>query len=389
MSLLNTQSVDDLSWMQRARALALRGLGHVSPNPLVGCVVVSEAGEVLGEGWHERYGEPHAEPHALADARARGATDDDLRAATVYVTLEPCAHQGKTPPCADLLIQTDVRRVVVGMRDPFPAVDGKGIEKLRATGIDVTVGVDAQACWRMNEAFVHHVRTGRPLVTLKIAQTLDGYTATQSGDSKWITSEESRRHVHRLRATSDAVLVGSGTARADDPHLTVRHTTGPQPFRIVLDRAGDLPPSLHVFRDEYAASTVAIVAPDADPAYADALQSSGGRVLHIPTDGEHLDLASLLDALGRGDAGVPVQSLLVEGGPRLASALLSAPHADRLLAFIAPIWLGDGRAAFSGNAPARMDDATRWPESNWTTIGDDALLTAYRHAAPDWIAENQ
>ncbi len=389
MPLLDTQAVDDLGWMQRARALALRGLGHVSPNPLVGCVVVSKSGDMLGEGWHERYGEAHAEPNALADARARGATDDDLRAATVYVTLEPCAHQGKTPPCADLLIQTGVRRVVVGMRDPFPAVDGKGIEKLRAADIEVTVGVDAQACWRMNEAFVYHVRTGRPLVTLKIAQTLDGYSATTSGDSKWITSEASRRHVHRLRAASDAVLVGSGTARADDPRLTVRHTTGPQPLRIVLDRTGDLPPSLHLFSDEHAASTVAIVAPDANPAYADALQSSGGRLLRIPTDGEHLDLSALLDALGRGDAGAPVHSLLVEGGPRLASALLRAPLADRLLTFIAPIWLGDGRPAFSGDAPNRMADAARWPETRWDTIGDDALLTAYRHTAPDWIADNQ
>jgi diaminohydroxyphosphoribosylaminopyrimidine deaminase/5-amino-6-(5-phosphoribosylamino)uracil reductase len=227
--MLNSQSVDDLSWMQRARALAERGAGHVSPNPLVGCVVVSERGDVLGEGWHARYGERHAEPAALADARSRGASDADLQAATVYVTLEPCAHWGKTPPCADLLAETAPRRVVVGLRDPFPAVDGKGIERLRAAGIEVTCGVDAEACWRQNEAFVHHVTTGRPLVTLKIAQTLDGFSATHSGDSQWVTGEQSRAHVHRLRATLDAVLVGSGTALADDPRLTVRLASGRQP----------------------------------------------------------------------------------------------------------------------------------------------------------------
>ncbi len=385
MPLLSTQSVDDLAWMQRARALALRGAGHVSPNPLVGCVVVSPSGTMLGEGWHERYGEPHAEPNAIADARRRGATSDDLHASTVYVTLEPCAHQGKTPPCADLLIRTGVRRVVIGTRDPFAAVDGKGIERLRAAGIDVTVGIDAVNCWRMNEAFAHHIRTGRPLVTLKIAQTLDGFSATRSGDSKWVTSEESRRHVHRLRATTDAVLVGSGTARADDPRLTVRLTTGPQPLRIVLDRAGELPPDLHLFSDEYAASTVAVVAPNADPAYASALQSAGGRLLPILADGAHLDLRALLGALGRGDIGTPIQSLLVEAGPRLASAMLDLNLADRLLAFVAPVWLGDGQRSFSGDAPDRMAEATRWPETEWSIIGGDALLTAYRHAAPEWI----
>ncbi len=388
MPLLNTQSVDDLAWMQRARALALRGAGHVSPNPLVGCVIVSESGDVLGEGWHERYGEPHAEPNAIADARSRGATDDDLRASTVYVTLEPCTHQGKTPPCADLLIRTGVRRVVIGMRDPFPAVNGRGMERLREAGITVTIGVDGVNCWRMNEAFAHHVRTGRPLVTLKIAQTLDGFSATQTGDSQWITSEESRRHVHRLRATTDAVLIGSGTARADDPLLTVRHTTGPQPLRIVLDREGALSPDLHLFGDEHAASTVAVVGPDADPAYAKALVRAGGRVLRIPLSGDHLDLSALLDALGSGDAGTPVQSLLVEAGPRLASALLLHELADRLLAFVAPIWLGGGRPAFSLDPPDRMADAVRWPETEWTTFGSDALLTAYRHTAADWPDED-
>ena len=388
MPLLNTQSVSDLAWMQRARALALRGAGYVSPNPLVGCIVVSASGDVLGEGWHERYGHPHAEPNAIADARSRGATDDDLAASTVYVTLEPCAHQGKTPPCADLLIQTGVRRVVIGMRDPFPAVDGRGIDRLREAGIDVTVGVDAANCWRMNEAFAHHVRTHRPLVTLKIAQTLDGFSATQTGDSQWVTSEESRRYVHRLRAQSDAVLVGSGTARADNPRLTVRHTSGPQPLRIVLDREGALPTSLHLFADEHAPSTVAVVAPGAEPAYADALESAGGRVVRVPTLGDHLDLSALLGALGGGEAGAPVQSLLVEAGPRLASALLAQEIADRLLAFVAPIWLGGGQRSFSLNAPDRMADAVRWPHTEWTIVGGDALLTAYRHPTPDWIAQS-
>ena len=244
--------------MRRALTLAERGAGAVSPNPLVGAIVVGEDGTVLGEGWHGQYGGPHAEVWAVRDVERRhGATA--LRSSTLYVTLEPCSHFGKTPPCADLIVEKGIPRVVVGMIDPFPAVAGRGIERLRAHGVEVTVGVLEQACKRLNEAFVHHVMTGRPLVTLKIAQTLDGSVATASGDSRWVTGEAARTLVHRWRAELDGVLVGRGTAAADDPALTVRHVEGRQPVRVVLDRKGTLRPDLKLFTDEHAAQTVAVV----------------------------------------------------------------------------------------------------------------------------------
>ncbi len=211
--------------MRRALTLAARGTGAVSPNPRVGCVIVDEAGQVIGEGWHGRYGGPHAEVWAIRDATARHGADA-LRGATLVVTLEPCAHHGKTPPCADLIVETGIPRVVVGTRDPFPAVDGRGIERLRAAGVAVTVGVEQDACRRLNDAFAFHARTGRPYVALKVAQTLDGVAATEAGHSRWVTGPEARARVHAWRAGFDAVLIGAGTARADDPALTVRDAEG-------------------------------------------------------------------------------------------------------------------------------------------------------------------
>lgn len=381
------------AWMDRAIALARRGEGHVSPNPMVGCVVVDADGDIVGEGGHGRYGGPHAEVEAIADAERH---DADLTRCTVVVTLEPCAHTGKTPPCADLLVAKRVGRVVVGMRDPFPRVDGRGIERLRAAGIDVTVGVREAECQRLVEAFTTHVRTGRPLVTLKLAQTLDGFAATTTGDSRWVTGEAARRRVHELRAAADAVLVGTGTARDDDPALTLRHgVTGTQPLRIVLDRAGVLPADLTLFTDAFAQRTVGVVdaarcgrGPCAP--WADALRSAGGTVLPIPTTDGHLGLGALLDRLGAGEGlpphpddppgspPRPVQSLLVEAGPGLASALVEADLVDRLLVFIAPMHVGRGRPALDLPPVSRMADATRWSDAAWEVFGDDVLMTARR-----------
>lgn len=382
--------------MRRCLDLAARGSGHVSPNPRVGCVLVDEAGQVLGEGWHGRFGGPHAEAEAIRDAEARHGADA-LRRATLVVNLEPCAHHGKTPPCADLILQKGIVRVVVGMRDPFPAVAGRGLERLHAGGVDVTVGVLESACRRFNEAFTVHVETGRPLVVLKVAQTLDGFVATRTGDSRWVTGVPARTRVHALRALLDAVLVGATTARTDDPALTVRHDVrGPhtpgapagvaprQPLRVVLDRAGTLPTTLRLFTDEHAARTVAVVAKDARPAYAGALLDRGGSVIRLPAHEGRLDLGALLDVLGAGEGlpeGVrPVQSLLVEAGPGLASALVAADLVDRLLVFVAPKLLGAGVPAFQLPGPDRMDDARTWPETTWEPVGADVLFTAYRHA---------
>ena len=379
--------------MDRALALARRGTGHVSPNPRVGCVIVNDAGETLGEGWHGRYGGPHAEVEAVRDAEARHGPGA-VRGATVVVTLEPCAHTGKTPPCADLLVETGAARVVVGMRDPFPRVDGRGIERLAAAGIDVTVGVREAACARLVEAFTTHVRTGRPFVTLKVAQTLDGFAATATGDSRWITGEAARRRVHELRAASDAVLVGTGTARGDNPALTLRHgVAGTQPLRVVLDRAGTLPADLALFTDAFAHRTVGVAEATrrATAPWAGALAAAGGAVLRVPTGADgRLDLGALLDRLGAGDGlpshpadlvGAPprpVQSLLVEAGPGLAAAFLAADLVDRWLVFVAPALVGSGRPALGVSPVARMADAHRWTDVTWEPLGGDVLLTTRR-----------
>ncbi|MDT0631267.1 bifunctional diaminohydroxyphosphoribosylaminopyrimidine deaminase/5-amino-6-(5-phosphoribosylamino)uracil reductase RibD [Rubrivirga litoralis] len=379
-------TTDDDRWMDRALALAARGAGAVSPNPLVGAVVVSPGGAVWGEGWHGAWGGPHAEVWAVRDAERNGY-GDRLTEATLYVTLEPCSHTGKTPPCTSLVLDRGFRRVVVAHEDPFPAVVGRGVRRLRAAGVDVAVGVRERAARRLNEAFLTHVRTGRPLVTLKTAATLDGQVAAASGDSRWVTGRPARALVHRMRADADAVLVGAGTAHADDPALTVRAAPlGPgqrQPLRVVLDRAGALPPGLALFTDG-AAPTVALVSDGAAPPYADALRRAGGAVLRVPERGGHLDLGAALDALGGGadlPNGVrPVQSLLVEAGPGLATALLAADLADRVCWFVAPKLLGAGTPALGSLGAGRMADALAFEDAVWETVGDDVLLRGYRRA---------
>jgi diaminohydroxyphosphoribosylaminopyrimidine deaminase / 5-amino-6-(5-phosphoribosylamino)uracil reductase len=370
---------DHNHWMSRCLELARRGAGHVSPNPMVGAVVVDAGGRLLGEGWHERYGGPHAEPNAVHMAEERHGAEA-LRDATLYVNLEPCSHFGKTPPCADLILEKRIPRVVAGMVDPSPKVAGQGIARLREHGVDITVGVLEQACRRLNEAFVHHVQTGRPLVTLKIAQTLDGRIATRSGDSKWISGEVSRRLVHRWRAELDGVLVGAGTAAADDPALTVRMVDGRQPVRVVLDRNGSLPPHLKLFSDGLAAETVAIVGEGTRPAYAEMLLAIGGRILDAPERDGHLDLLPVLERLGRegGRSGRPMQSLLVEAGLGLASALIRQDLADRLFLFTAPKVLGEGLPGISFPGPERMADALSFTESAWEQVGEDMLFRGYR-----------
>ncbi|MEL6446144.1 MAG: bifunctional diaminohydroxyphosphoribosylaminopyrimidine deaminase/5-amino-6-(5-phosphoribosylamino)uracil reductase RibD [Bacteroidota bacterium] len=369
------------AFMHRCLALARRGAGTASPNPLVGSVVVAPDGTVLGEGYHARYGEAHAEVNAIAAAEARHGTDA-LQSATLYVNLEPCSHHGKTPPCADLILHKGIPRVVVGMVDPFPRVAGGGIARLRAAGVDVTVGVLEAECQRLNEAFVHHVATGRPLVTLKVAQTLDGAIATRTGDSRWVSGEAARTLVHRWRSHLDGVLVGSGTARADDPALTVRHVEGRQPGRVVLDRTGGLAPTLRLFTDAHAAMTVVAVSEDAQPPYADALTDRGGTLLRVPTvadeDGDHLDLGAVLDALG---AGVgphrPMQSLLVEAGPGLATALFAQELVDRFFCFVAPKVVGAGTPVLHDLGISRMAEARTFADHRWEVVGEDMLFRGY------------
>jgi len=369
--------------MQRCLELARQGAGTVSPNPMVGAVLVAPDGRVLGEGAHQSYGGPHAEARAIRAAEQQHGADA-LRDATLYVNLEPCSHHGKTPPCSALILEKDIPRVVVGTIDPFPQAQGRGIQQLREQGVAVQIGVCEHACRRLNEAFFHHVETGRPLVTLKTAQTLDGRIATRTGDSQWITGTEARTLVHRWRAELDGVLVGRGTAESDDPRLTVRHVDGPQPLRLVLDRTGILPPDRTLFADDQADKTIAVEGEGRPrPTYADELEQSGGTLLRIPeTDDNHLDLPVLLRRLGTdgGRDAEPLQSLLVEAGPGLATALFRQDLVDRFFCFVAPKVVGEGIPALRDLGITEMDDALAFAEQTWTPVGDDMLLRGYRRA---------
>lgn len=332
---------EDRRWMQRALALAARGAGTTSPNPLVGCVVVRD-GEAVAEGWHERAGGPHAEVVALAaaDGRARGAA--------VYVTLEPCAHTGRTGPCTRALLEAGVARVVAAVADPHPLARG-GLDVLRAAGVDVELGVEGEAAARQNEVFLHVAASGRPFVTCKTAVSLDGRIAAADGTSQWLTSAPARQHAHALRAAADAVVVGSGTVLADDPQLTVRSEefAGTQPLRVVLDRRGRT--TGRTFRvDDEAAPTLRVR--DSD------------------------DLDGLLRRLR---AEHEVSSVLVEGGAEVLSAFLAAGLCDKLVVHVAPLLLGErGRPAVLGG-PGTLADAGRFRLDGVQQVGDDALLTLY------------
>lgn len=367
-------------WMARCLELARKGAGMVSPNPMVGAVLIGAGGELLGEGYHVRYGGPHAEPAAITEAEKKHGTERLLES-TLYVNLEPCDHFGKTPPCTRLILEKKIPKVVVGMEDPFPEVAGRGITRLREHGVDVRFGVLERACKRLNEAFVHHVTTGRPLVTLKTAQTLDGRVATRTGDSRWISGEESRRMVHTWRAELDAVLIGNRTARLDDPSLTVRHVTGRQPLRIVLDRAGTLPPDLKLLTDEHVQKTLVITSDSAHPSYETSFRDAGGSLLRLPTSEGHIDLHQLLERLGTdgGKDDVPLQSILLEAGPGLGTAFLRMNLVDRYFAFVAPKIIGNGVPVFDDLAIDKMNDAFVFAESTWESVGKDLLFRGFRH----------
>ncbi|ASQ90733.1 riboflavin biosynthesis protein RibD [Prosthecochloris sp. GSB1] len=324
--------------MSRCLELAVKGAGFVSPNPMVGSVIVCD-GRIVGEGFHQRFGGPHAEVNAIASV-----TDQDvLRRSTLYVNLEPCSHYGKTPPCSDLIVERGIPRVVVACRDPHEKVAGKGIDRLRAAGVEVVEGILEQDALRLNEAFMKSHRRRLPFVALKLAQTLDGKIATANGLSKWITGEASRREVHLMRSRYDAVLTGSGTVLADDPLLTVRHAEGRNPLRVVLDRELRLPPDAAVFGP--GAKTLLVTSNSAGGSLrASAFRDKG---VEITTAGEingSLDLSLVLRHLHeRG-----VLSVLVEAGGRLSSSFVREGLADKLYMFVAPkLFGGDGLSSFA------------------------------------------
>ena len=355
------------SMMGRAIALARRGIGKTAPNPPVGCVIVRE-GEIVGTGWHRQAGTPHAEIHALREA------GDRARGADVFVTLEPCSHYGKTPPCADALIAAGVGRVYAGTVDPNPRVAGEGIERLRAAGIPTFPGLRELECRRIIGPFIRHVTTGLPLVTVKSALTLDGKTATATGDSKWVTGEGARRHVHRLRAEHDVIMVGAGTVLADDPQLTCRLPRGGRdPLRVIVDSGLRTPPDAQVFRVKSSATTVMATVMQEGERCA-AYREQGADILICREEGGRVDLVDLLRQLGaRG-----FQSLLVESGGELAGELLRQGLIDRLILFYgAKLVGGEGRSPFAGPGVDRMSQAIPLQELEVRRFGDDLMVAGY------------
>lgn len=373
----NTYTESDRKWMQLALEIAEWGVGYVSPNPMVGCVIVDSEGNKIGQGYHERYGQAHAEVNAVESVTDRSL----LKNATVYVTMEPCAHQGKTPPCAELLAGLPIDRVVVAMQDPTAKVNGKGIKKLWENDIQVDVGLMKSEAERLNEFFLHYENYNRPFVTLKIAQTLDGYIAAPDGSSEWITGEDSREMVHEWRSRYDAVMVGRNTALLDNPRLTVRHVEGRQPRRIVIDGKLELPKDLNLFTDQYEEKTIILThnkekfENEADPMLS-MLQSDyfRGSTLLVPEKDGHTDLNEGLKKLA---AEHKMTSILVEAGQNLASALLRERLVDKVACFIAPKMLGGGTRSVMGMGIQHINEILTLRDTNWEPVGDDMLFTGY------------
>ncbi|WP_173981893.1 bifunctional diaminohydroxyphosphoribosylaminopyrimidine deaminase/5-amino-6-(5-phosphoribosylamino)uracil reductase RibD [Magnetospirillum sp. SS-4] len=356
--------------MRAALALARRGLGSVWPNPAVGCVIVRD-GRVVGRGWTQPGGRPHAETEALAMAGEAAAS------ATVYVTLEPCAHHGKTPPCAEALIAAGVTRAVVAVRDPDSRVAGRGIEMLRRAGIEVVEGLLADEAAEINAGFLLRITTGRPLVTLKLASTLDGRIATHSGESRWITGEAARRTGHLLRAENDVIMVGSGTAIADNPDLTCRlDGLGERsPVRVVVDGRLRLPLTSRLVATANDIPTWVLTLEDCDATRLRVFEDSGVDVIEIPAGPEgSIDLTQAMEALGESG----VTRVLVEGGAHLAAALLRADLVDRLIWFRAPRLMGgDGLPAAVAFGIDHLSQTPRFERVEIRPVGDD-LMEVYK-----------
>jgi len=362
----------DRAYMQRALDLAAQGLGRVEPNPMVGAVVVRDD-RVVGEGSHARFGGPHAEVIALhaAGPQARGAE--------LFVSLEPCCHFGKTPPCTDAILAAGVRRAVAAVTDPFPAVSGRGLARLREAGLDVTSGVLEEPARRLNAAFFKRQRTGLPLVIAKWAMTLDGRLATAAGDSRWISSEDSRRRVHEVRRIVDAVLVGAGTAMKDEPSLTVRHVEPfperGQPARVVLDERLAIDPHKEPARSARQAPVIVYTADEALARQADraaALRAAGCEVVAVAGEGEGVSSRAVLEDLGRRG----MSRVLVEGGARVFGSFLASRLVDRVMVFIGPRILGSAGAPgpVAGPDVRTIAESLQVEDLSTERIGPDVLI---------------
>lgn len=363
------------AYMTEAIELAKNGRGKVAPNPLVGAIVVKH-GEVIGRGWHERYGEAHAEPNALAHCTQEPAE------ATMYVTLEPCVHHGKQPPCVDSIIASGINEVVIGAQDPNPLVAGKGIQLLRDAGISVITGVLEEECTELNDIFFHYIKTHKPFVLMKYAMTMDGKIATRTGASKWITGETARQHVHQLRNDYAAIMVGVETIIADNPSLTCRLPGGINPIRIICDTNLRTPLSAEVVQSAHSTPTwIATCCTDTN--VYQPYEAQGCRILHIPKHQSRVDIAALMTVLGREE----ISSVLLEGGSTLNWTVLQSGYAHRVCTYIAPKLFGgvDAKSPIGGKGVHAPDLCAQLRRRSITQLDEDLLIESevIRQCLPD------
>ncbi len=362
----NGVSESDISFMKRALALAEKGRGHVSPNPMVGAVVVKDD-KVVGEGYHRVFGQAHAEVNAL------NAAGDDALGATLYVTLEPCNHTAKTGPCTERIYEAGIARVVIATKDPNPQVNGAGINFLRSKGISVTENVLEEKSRELNRGYFKHIRTGKPYILLKLAQTLDGRIATSTGHSKWVTGEDSRLMSHKLRAKFDAIMVGIGTVLADDPHLTVRKVRGFSPKRIVLDSQLRVPLDANVLADESPNKTIIVTTNHASKEKIARIVERGSIVLVLDADERGWAPQNVLwQKLGE----LGITSVMVEGGSVVHTECLKTGHADEIVIFFAPKLLGSGVDAIGDLGIRNINSAIELEDLKIKRLNNDFMISA-------------
>lgn len=364
------KSDEDLKYMKRALELAEKGEGYTSPNPLVGAVIVKD-GRIIGEGYHERYGGHHAEVNAFLNAK------EDVKGATMYVTLEPCSHYGKTPPCANKIVEKGIKKVVIAHNDPNDQVSGRGINILKENGIEVVTGVLEEESRKLNEIFLKYITTKLPFCILKTAMTLDGKIATRTGDSKWITNEESRKYVHKLRHKLSGIMVGIGTILEDDPYLTTRldGTLGSDPIRIIVDTKGRIPLEANVLNLKSNARTIIATTELASAEKVKELKDKGAEVIISPLKNNKVDLNYLMKVLGEQG----IDSILIEGGSELNFSAIEEGIVDKFNIFIAPKLIGGSTAKtpVGGLGIELMNDAVMFDNINIKKFGDDIMIEGY------------
>lgn len=360
----------DEKYMQLALNLAQKGKGWVAPNPLVGAVIVKD-GHIIGQGYHEYYGEAHAEVNAIASAQ------ENVEGSTIYINLEPCAHVGKTPPCSDLLIEKKFKKVVISMLDPNPLVAGQGIKKLEEAGIEVVAGVLEKESRALNEIFLSYITTKRPFLVMKTAMSLDGKIATASGESQWISGEESRKQVHRLRHELSGIMIGVGTVLADNPRLTARLPQSKQPLRIIADSRLRIPLDAKVLQNQDQAQTLIATTHAADSKKIDWLTEKGIEVLITESVDDRVGLKDLMEKLGQKE----IDSILLEGGATLNFSALQAGIVNKVQAYLAPIIIGgkEAKSPVEGPGVEHLSEAFQIQEMSVQSIGEDILIEGYIH----------